>query len=210
MAMKLIVLTPEHDVADEAGLINDMFAAGLPALHIRKPQYTVADCRKYIAAINTRFHSRIVMHNCFELVHEFGLGGIHLNTVARNSAELGELLSSTPVVPLSTSFHSWQEIKECETQYRYVFISPVFDSISKAGYTAAIDPAGAMETKRYMALQGKQCPGIIGLGGVGPAQLTTLNNYGFDGGAMLGAVWLAQLPVAVVQEALITIAAAKH
>jgi thiamine monophosphate synthase len=42
-------------------------------------------------------------------------------------------------VAISGSFHSWEEIRANRFPYTYVFISPVYDSISKAGYKAAID-----------------------------------------------------------------------
>jgi thiamine-phosphate pyrophosphorylase len=106
-----------------------------------------------------------------------------------------------PTTDISTSFHSWQEIKENNHPYKYVFISPVFDSISKKDYKAGIDLLGATTVKNELAESGKYCPGIIGLGGVDAQSIKTLHEYGFDGAAMLGAIWNVDNCIDVLVEA---------
>ena len=57
------------------------------------------------------------------------------------------------------SLHSLQELSEDLQGLDYAFLSPIFDSISKPGYTAAFDA----EALRH-ALSKATCP-IIALGG---------------------------------------------
>ena len=80
--------------------------------------------------------------------------------------------------------------------YKYVFISPVFNSISKVGYNAAIDLNELSGLRNTCITARGYCPGIIGLGGVGSRELPSLKSAGFDGAAVLGAVWQAKDPVA--------------
>lgn len=187
--MQTIVLTPEHTIPGETDRVNGLFAGGLQRLHIRKPGYSITEYRDYIAAIDPAHHHLLVIHNYYELYYELGLAGIHLNSTARTDEATWQQLGNIPPSVISTSFHSWQEIIDSTFPYAYVFISPVFNSISKAGYNAAIDLHGALTIKAQMIAENRYCPKIIGLGGVGEKELAILEKYGFDGGAMLGSIW---------------------
>ncbi len=80
-AMQLIVITPDNEVREEIGIVNGLFAQWAAAtVHLRKPSFTTADYRNYINELPAKYHSRIVVHGGFELVDEFKLGGIHLNS----------------------------------------------------------------------------------------------------------------------------------
>ena len=193
--MQLIVLTPEQTQENETEVVNSLFGLGLQGLHLRKPLFNEQDYVTYLAAIDKQYHSRITIHNNFQLYEEFGLGGIHLNTASRSDREVLDQVKHLPLSVISTSFHSWQEIEKNRFEYRYVFISPVFDSISKKGYKAAVDLAGAEEARGVLAIQGKYCPAIIALGGVDAKHIRKLHQHGFDGVALLGAIWTAENPV---------------
>jgi thiamine-phosphate pyrophosphorylase len=82
----------------------------------------------------------------------------------------------------STSLHSWEELEMIEgAGLSYVFMSPVFDSISKPGYTANPSllqrPAGPYPCK------------VIGLGGIDKNRIGELVRGGWDGAAVLGWIW---------------------
>jgi len=74
----------------------------------------------------------------------------------------------------------------------YCFLSPVYDSISKAGYRAAgfLAP-GEGRRRRLAAALGRSPVPVLALGGVGPGKLAELRDAGFAGAAVLGAVWRA-------------------
>jgi thiamine-phosphate pyrophosphorylase len=207
--MNLIVITPDGTSQDETTIVNQLFENGLQRLHLRKPLFTTEEYRNYIAEVREEFYGRIVLCNSFELWNEFDLGGIHLNSALRNDKGVWETVKDIMAAKISASFHSWQEIEENDFHYGYVFISPVFDSISKEGYKAGVDLHVLVETKLKLILQNKYCPGIIGLGGVGVQQIEVLAANGFDGAAMLGAIWQANDPVQKFREALNAITALK-
>jgi thiamine-phosphate pyrophosphorylase len=200
LRMQLIVITPDKDIENEALLVNEMFALGLERLHLRKPGYTKEDYERYIQTIDPAYHARIIVHAHYELFHEYQLGGIHLNSMVRDDATVWAQVATIQPHNISTSFHSWAEIADNEFAYSYVFISPVFNSISKKDYEAAISPDGAKALKQTLSAEHKYCPRIIGLGGVGEPQLATLAQHGFDGAATIGAVWLATDPVAAFMQ----------
>ena len=200
--MNITIITPENNIKKETDLVNELFRNGLERLHLRKPGNNADDNRKYIKGIDSRYHPKIAITNTFELFNEFELGGIHLNGTFRRDEDLSEKISYLSPSLISTSYHNWQKIVDNEFGFGYVLISPVFDSISKKEYKANIDPYGARKTKEKLAAQNKYCPAIIGLGGVGLKEITALHEYGFDGAAMLGSLWMSGNPVATFTRAL--------
>ena len=192
--MQLIIITPEVTATGETKSINHFFENGLLRLHLRKSLFSIAQYRDYLIEIDSKYHPRISIHGSFKLFDEFKLGGVHLNSSSRNDANTWQQIKEVAPSSVSTSFHSWKEVQDNVFSYGYVFISPVFDSISKTNYKAGIDLSVAREVKQSFISQNRYCPSIVGLGGVGIKQIETLHRYGFDGVAMLGAIWQSENP----------------
>ncbi|MES2703963.1 MAG: thiamine phosphate synthase [Bacteroidota bacterium] len=193
--MQVIVITPDIEVYNEVEIINELFIIGLNSLSLRKTSYNEHELAAYIQSIDKQYHSRITIHNHYQLCNEFDLRGIHLSSFAREDPNTCGIVTKWQPKSVSTSFHSWEEIGNNVYPYSYVFISPVFDSISKQGYKANIDLQQATATRNHCrSLQG-YCPQIIGLGGVNDGNIGLLRKNGFDGAAVLGAVWKAADPV---------------
>ena len=168
-----IVITSPGEVSDEAARISELLSSGkADFVHIRKPYSSLRDIRNLIEKIPQPLRSRLRLHGHFALLDEFSLAGAHLN-------------SRCPEAPynarsLTRSCHSLAELRDLD-RYEYVTLSPIYDSISKTGYSSAFD---ANE------LKGKLPPGkVIALGGVTPDRFPELKEAGFAGAALLGAVW---------------------
>lgn len=65
----------------------------------------------------------------------------------------------------------------------YVFLSPIFDSISKQGYKAAFTP------EQIEAAQGIIDQQVVALGGMSLERVPLVRGMGFGGAAFLGDVW---------------------
>lgn len=190
--MNLIVITRPDFFPCETEEVNSLFECGMPRLHLRKPGASENQMRRWIEAIQARYRDKIVLHDHFELCREFSLGGIHLNS--RNPSAPEGLLENCPSLTLSRSCHSLEEAQSAldkkedgRRSYDYVFLSPIFDSISKQGYGKAFTTE---------ELQNAKNQGLIGertyaLGGVELSRLPALRALGFGGAAVLGALWNA-------------------
>lgn len=176
--LKTIVITPPESVAGEADTIRRLICSGAAdRVHIRKPGWDAERLAALIAAVPAPLRPRLSLHDHFELAAALGAGGVHLNSRSPRAPQGWSGL-------VSRSCHSIAELA-ASSDTDYNFLSPVFDSISKAGYAAAF---GAPD------LQQAAAQGIIGrrtvaLGGVRPDHLPQLQAMGFGGAAMLGAVW---------------------
>lgn len=176
--MKLIVITSPAFLADEAASINALFEAGLEILHLRKPHSSCDEVERLVQSVSEPFRNRIVLHEHFELVGKYGLKGIHLN--ARN-----------PVAPegyrghISRSCHSLQEVEEWKAFCDYVFLSPIYDSISKEGYGAHF----TAEQLQGARLRGLIDEKVVALGGICANNIPEVKSFGFGGVALLGDIW---------------------
>lgn len=190
--MLWLVITSPDFFPDEAAFIHRLFACGVDIVHLRKPGATANDCARLLDDLASDDRRRIVIHDFFELAQPYGLHGIHLN--ARRST-----------VPdgwqghVSRSCHSLEEVKRYKDACDYVFLSPIFDSVSKQGYASAFTD----ETLKQASEDGVIDHKVIALGGVTPDKIDYLQQLNFGGAAMLGCVnSLAALPESRQIEAL--------
>lgn len=189
------MITSEIDYANEIELIHGFFTNGLLKLHLRKPHFTFTDYHGFLFQIDKKFHHQISIHDNFSLLKIFPDLGIHLTSKLRGEGNYHEKISMINPSTSSTSFHSWKEIEDNLYPFDYAFISPVFDSISKKGYKAAIDLSEVNRVKKKLIEKEGKHPSIIALGGIDVSNIELLYKNGFDGAAILGAVWESKDPL---------------
>ncbi len=176
--MKLVVITKEDFFAEEAAWINALFEAGLEYLHLRKPKSTEVELEELLCKIKEQYYSRIALHDNFQLIVKYNLGGVHLN-------------SRNPEPPqgfagrVSRSCHSVEEAAQTKKQYDYVTLSPIFNSISKQGYNAAFTDVQLEQAKACGIIDNK----VIALGGVTEENIHRAKEMSFGGVAVLGTIW---------------------
>ena len=176
--MKLILITPPTYFVEENKIITDLFEEGLDILHLRKPDTAPMYAERLLTLIPEQYHKRIVVHGHFYLKEEYKLKGIHLNN--RNP-----LLPEKYKGHISRSCHSLEEVKAHKKQCDYVFLSPVFDSISKKDYHANYTPEEIRKAHKAGIIDKK----VIALGGIDTNNIAQVKSYGFGGAAIMGALW---------------------
>jgi thiamine-phosphate pyrophosphorylase len=191
--MKLIAITTEDFCEGEAEAINLLFGSGLETLHLRKPNATLQEMKDFMKRIKDVFHSRIMISRHFALVNSFNIKGLHLDLSKRRhserSVDKSALIGASrrqviTGITYSCSCHTFDEIRE--TPYcDYVYLSPIFDSVSKVGYKQAFTPQQLMDAKRENIID--DC--VIALGGITTEKIAAVREFGFGGVAVLGALW---------------------
>lgn len=176
--MKLILLTHEEFFIEEDQIITSLFEEGLDILHLRKPGSDPAYSERLLTLLPDTWHKQIVVHDHFYLKKEFNLLGIHLN-------------SRHPEPParyeghLSKSLHSLEEVEAEKKHFDYVFLSPIYNSISKKGYQAAFDKT-TLEAGRKAGIIDKN---VMALGGISLENIKEVKEYGFGGVVIKGDLW---------------------
>lgn len=198
--MKLIVITPPEFFLGEAALLNTLLEHGVDSVHVRKPHSTREACKRLLDEVaddcqrrgsSPLLHlQRLVLHDHHGLCVPYRLQGIHLNsrnpTVPVDIQQANE--GTEHHYTLSASCHSTKEVAGRKPLLDYVFLSPIFDSISKEGYRAAYTE----QELRAAADMGIIDQKVIALGGITPARLDKIKALHFGGAAFLGDVWRRQ------------------
>jgi len=187
---KLIVISSPVDLPGEISRIIQLFENGLGHFHLRKPLWHPWQTDEFVTAIPKGYRNRIVLHAHFHIAGKQVLKGIHLNEQNKIKPDL---LTTYPVV--SASFHSIEDIRRNQFPYEYIFLSPVFDSISKNGHKAAFNLQSLQAELKALQNQNRISASIIALGGVEPANIEIVKQSGFSGAAVIGSVWNAADPV---------------
>lgn len=176
--MKLILLTPPYFFVEEDKLLTALFDEGLDVLHLRKPDSEPVYSERLLSLLPRKCLSRIVVHDHFYLKDEYNLRGIHLN-------------SRNPKAPLdykghiSKSFHDLNTLKEEKKHYSYVFLSPIFDSISKSDYRAGFSDNDLRKASSLGIIDQR----VMALGGVTANNMKFIRDLGFGGAVVLGDLW---------------------
>ena len=190
--MQLVVITSPKPVEQEQQICAAMFELGLQTLHLRKPEASISELRMWLKALPEQYHERVMLHTHHQLAEEFEVKGLHFREADRAAA------ANTPKYTLtfSTSFHALTQVQQAQPYFDYGFLSPVFQSISKKKYSAAF----ATDELREVVPQAK-LP-LLALGGVTAEKLPLVQEMGFKGAAVLGAVWEQPAPAVAFEELL--------
>ncbi|MCJ8165130.1 thiamine phosphate synthase [Pontibacter sp. E15-1] len=183
--MELIVITSPERVGQEQQVCCQLFALGLQTLHVRKPGATLPELRNWLQLLPERYHRHIMLHTHHALAQEFAVKGLHFRETERAATattEKGRLI-------FSSSFHTLGAVQQPQPYLDYAFLSPVFQSISKKDY-----PAAFTSDDLKAALPKATLP-LVALGGITAEKLPLVQNLGFAGAAVLGAVWGNPEPV---------------
>ncbi|MDO6472793.1 thiamine phosphate synthase [Maribacter sp. 1_MG-2023] len=183
----IVLIAPEKDIPNEIELLHQLFQEGLAYYHLRKPLKDYQEHCDYLNAIDTKYHNRIVVHFFHELINVYDLKGVHFQEQKRidHIDNPGQYFKSLDMYgkTISSSFHDPKVLEDCEFEFDYHLLSPVFSSISKQGY----------EGKGFNVNQSEKL--IVGMGGITDKTVQQTLKLGFKGIGVLGGVWNMENPV---------------
>ena len=170
----LVIISEPGFFSGEAEALRRLLDGLECRVHLRKPGSAEEDMRRLVESLPEELRPRLTLQDHLQLAPEYGVGGVHPT-------------SRFPEIPpcwrglVSRSCHSLDEVAACQDA-DYLFLSPIFDSISKSGYRSAFTDA---QLRSASEIDGH----VYALGGVRPENFPLLKEYGFGGAALLGHVW---------------------
>lgn len=176
--MKIIAITTPKVTDEDAAIIRQLLERGIHTVHLRKPDSDIEECRWLLEELTAEERAKIIIHDYPQLYYEFSLKGIHIN---RNVTSLPDGYKGLR----TRSCHSIEEVMKYRDNYDYVFLSPIFDSISKAGYKSGFSDEQLREASKAGIIDSK----VIALGGVTFNKMDYLRRLNFGGAAMIGAIY---------------------
>ncbi len=198
--LKILITYPET-LPHESLLINNLMEGDWDFLHVRKPDFSRDEMINFLELIE-KHHHKVVLHSHFDLLRVFNLAGLHINRKSFAEISFEDELSSTcdqrfllvkdrqlylhgerPDL-VTYSAHSFREIQAIPFKTDYVFLSPIFDSISKTNYASAFNDAEVLSA--FLRATKER---VIALGGIDMNRIRACEELGFKGYAMLGDIW---------------------
>jgi thiamine-phosphate pyrophosphorylase len=192
--VQVVVISPEGDDPREPYVLRALFDAGLARYHVRKPAWSEARVEAWLRTLAPADRARVVVHQHHALVDRLGLGGRHHKD---DGAAPGP---RAPTGALATrACHDLASVRAALGVYDAVLFGPVFPSISKPGHGAGrseLDPAVRLDDLHEARARAAKRTSVLALGGITASRVDRCRAAGFDGVAVLGAVWSAPDPVA--------------
>ena len=190
--MKLTVCSVPETIPNEQELVSELFRAGLTSFHLRKPKFSKDTMRNWLQQLTTVEQQQVVLHSHWDLADEFELKGLHFGASILKQMKLEEhrqwlSYAKQQKLTISSSVHDQQEIDRLPLGLDYVWLSPVFESISKEGYASTYSTSQFDNWVKELKEQ-KQTQ-VFALGGVNVQHIEELTLRGFDGAVVLGAIW---------------------
>jgi len=183
----IVVIAPEKDIPNEIAILHELFQQGLNYYHLRKPFKNYEEHCDYLNAIDLKYHDRIVVHLHHQLINDYNLKGLHFQEQMRidHIDNPGQYFKSLDMYgkTISSSFHDPNVLEDCEFEFDYHLLSPVFSSISKKGYKGKGFDVNTIDKL------------IIGMGGIDNATVKPTLALGYKGIGVLGGVWNMENPV---------------
>lgn len=176
--MRFIAITSPKVDDKDVQLVKRLLEGGIDIIHLRKPESDIHACRQLLKALTKEERKRIIIHDFPELYDEFSLKGIHIN---RNVSSL----PNDYIGFRTRSCHSLEEVKRYKDEYDYLFLSPIFDSISKVGYRAGF----RKEELQEASIRGIIDEKVVALGGVTIESIAYLKGLNFGGVAMISGIY---------------------
>ena len=176
--MKLIVVTAPTFFVEEDKIIKSLFEEGLDILHLRKPETPAMYSERLLTLIPEKYHKRIITHEHFYLQEEFSLMGIHLNT--RNPKEPHDYSGH-----ISCTCHSLDEVRNKKHFYDYLFLSPIYNCITKSGVTSGFTAEELRQAGKSKVIDSR----VMALGGITSDNILEIKDYGFGGAVVMGDLW---------------------
>jgi len=169
--------------------------------HLRKPDFDYHQMKEFLTQIDVDLHYKIIIHSHYSLITDFDLAGINLNKKALNQLAFADEVDKCFIQPLvvndrqieinrelpnmvTYSAHSFDELNNLPFDTDYVFLSPIYDSISKPNYNSNFeDKVKLKEELKKTNIK------VIALGGIDNDKIDELKELGFNGYAQLGSFW---------------------
>lgn len=173
--MKSIIITGETDLPHEIEVIRNLISERV-IVHIRKKNRTREEMMQYLDQFSGIEGEFITLHGHHDLAKEYNLGGIHLSSK--------ETVADKWSGRQSKSCHSFEDIDQIGSGLNYVFLSPIYDSISKIGYRSSFTTQELID-----GLKKVKHVDVFALGGVTSEKIEELEQMGFCGSAICGDFW---------------------
>lgn len=176
--MKLILMTTPEFFVEENNILNSLFEEGLDILHLRKPGAEPVFSERLLTLLPEKWHKKIVAHDHFYLKNEYKLKGIHISNQ-------NHTIPINYTGHISRTCHSISQLREYKNKYNYVFLGPIYNSISHSSLLSSF----SMRELEKAAQEGLIDSKVYAIGGIRKDNIERMKELGFGGVVVCGDLW---------------------
>ncbi|WP_062545394.1 thiamine phosphate synthase [Rufibacter tibetensis] len=187
----LVVVTPDNSTPLQIALWLELLNAGADYLYVRGDVEAYEVQEELARLVSRGYASKLILPRTQAKSLEAAVRYFHVKERERHTSER----TYSPTIPYSTSVHALSDIGDLDPVFQLVFYSPLFRSISKEGYGPKTELATIQKEWQALKAQQGRLPKVIGLGGISADNVLEVKQAGFDGAALLGAIWQQEDPV---------------
>jgi thiamine-phosphate pyrophosphorylase len=180
--MDLYAVSPVSEYSSEMSWVLRLLDAGLKRYHFRKPSWSAERCAAWLQLVPVSYRRQISIHQYFEQAEVFGLGGVHHPDRGDVAWPRGDPMARSCL--RSRSLHNLSNLDHVPDLVDYVFLSPIFPSISKVNYCS-----GWSECDLRRVLLRPHRYQLVALGGISEVTVERAALLGFDAVALHGCLW---------------------
>lgn len=181
----LMAILPDHLLDNEYEVLLTLFESGLDDLYFRR-EMTRKDILDVYEHIPPQFHNRLILPlTAAQWRYETGFKRYHVKEKQRGLEGLYFEKEEMGDYRFSTAIHCYSDMEILNDRYEMILVSPLFNSMSKPGYTAMC----ASERMKFENSSGSIRK--IGLGGINLESMTQFPEVvqSFDGIALMSGLW---------------------
>lgn len=187
---EIIAFSHPESIEKEAQIINQLFENGLHQLVIRKPKWNDEQFVDLLAQIDANHHPKLFICDRIALVLSNNVKGLHCSNAFYDSMTKIEQHQlqydlQRKHQQMSISVHNEREWQKRAGKFHQLYLSPIFESVSKPGYKGNWN----VEELPTLLQQMKTKEKIIALGGIQTKNIQQVEQIKFDGAAALGLFW---------------------
>jgi thiamine-phosphate pyrophosphorylase len=191
--MKLVLISPSKKQDSEIGMLLNMFEKGLQTYHVRKKNFSTRELKRYLEEIPSKYHNRIIIHTHHELALKYDLKGIYISrSHKKRKIRLWFwekwLKLRRGNLEISTTIRNLEDIGDTPARYNYIFLSPIFDSLS-GNFQAAFSEYNLVRNLKKTKVRS------IARGGISINKIQKAHELGFSGVAFYSSIWKSGNPL---------------
>lgn len=196
--MKLVMMTNPTNIKFETETINRLFREGLDELHIHKPDFGKEAYIKFLDNIDSEFHSKLVLHDHYSLVHLYGINKIHVSRNWGNGVMadfiLNRIILRGKKVIKTICTSSCVDLYKAVRGEDEIMLGPIF---GRSMYMVNNQLFKTEEIAR--AVRHCKVP-VLGIGGASLENIEVFKNAGFAGVVLQKSIWASADPIAAFIE----------
>ncbi len=181
--MELSLFSWPDTLAGEIAFTKACIQQGLPVFHLRKPDWSYQQTEDFLKGLTAEEQATVILHQHPDLRLAYPVKGLHFSSY--QPVSLHGHIFPEEALTFSTSVHSLSEANELPDGFSMVYISPVFDSISKSNHFGIFD----RDSLEAFLKNESNTAQYYALGGIDEHNIKQAAAMGFRGAGVLGAIW---------------------